>query len=72
MGQARPRLTEHLFFMSQSSTLVTSNTNREEDEEQYEELTRSEGGMPSGTGDHELEDESVDPGYGDDPKGSED
>lgn len=52
---------------------MTNNTNREEeDEEEYEELTRSEGGMPSGTGDHELEDESVDPGYGDDPKDSED
>lgn len=52
---------------------MTNNTNREEeDEEEYEELTRSEGGMPSGTGDYELESEAVDPGYGDDPKDSED
>lgn len=41
------------------------NPDHDENDDSHEELTRNDGKMPTGAGDHDLKNEAVDPGYGD-------
>lgn len=61
-------LSEQLSCQQHSSTSVTNQPDIDDEngeEDQHEGLTRNDGEMPSGAGDHDLVSGSVDPGYGD-------